>query len=262
MRLGDIEAARETTGRALAAMESTDDLDTHLAVLNSVWLATFESGDDGTSIGFAERALEVTRLLGNRHREAQLLSNLGLNCTALGRHDEAHALLDECVRLAEQLGHERFVGYGRQNLALVHLHEGRLAEAEQLARDSITAFGESDPFGTAGGELYLGMTLEHTGRTSEAAGCFTRARQAFIDIGSRGLAVESTAGLARCALAAGDRDSAVTLADEVWAHVQEHGRTGHDSITLVFLSCADVYAAAGDPERERAVVDDLPVVGQ
>jgi hypothetical protein len=91
---------------------------------------------------------------------------------------------------------------------LVHLHQDDLAVAERLARESIAAFADGDAYGAAGGQLYLGMILEGGGRTAETAACFTRARQAFAEIGSQALTIEATAGLARCALAGGDLSTA------------------------------------------------------
>jgi hypothetical protein len=101
---------------------------------------------------------------------------------------------------------------------LVHLHQDDLAVAERLARESIAAFADGDAYGAAGGQLYLGMILEGGGRTAETAACFTRARQAFAEIGSQALTIEATAGLARCALAGGDLSTATALAADVWAY--------------------------------------------
>jgi len=249
LRLGDLESARDAIGQALSAMEQTDDLDMHFEVLGAAWNISFESGDVGRSAEVATRGLEVARRLGDRYRQARVLGNLGYTYAALGRYAVARELLEDSLRLASALSHERFIGYSSQNLALVHLHQGDLAVAERLARDSIAAFADGDAFGAAGGELYLGMVLERGGRMPEAAACFTRARQTFTEIGSQALAMEGAAGLARCALVRGDLTTATSLATGVWTHLQRHGRAGLDSIALVFLTCMDVFAAAGDMDR-------------
>lgn len=255
LRLGDVENARDAIGQALSAMERTDDLDTQFVVLNAAWSITFESGDVGRSGDVAARALQIARRLGDRYREAMVLGNLGYTYTALGRYAVARELLEDSIRLASALSHERLIGYGSQNLALVYLQQDDLAAAERLARHSIAAFADGDAFGAGGGQLYLGVVLDRGGRTAEAADCFTRARQAFAEIGSRALAMEATAGLARCSLAGGDLATATSLAADVWAHLQRHGRAGLDSITLVFLTCVDVFAAAGDMDRAEDVLE-------
>jgi adenylate cyclase len=255
LRLGDVDAARLTIGEALSALDRTDDLDTHHVVLASAWSVTFESGDVGQSVDFAQRGLQVARRLGDRYLEAQTLGNLGFNYAALGRVTVARGLLEDSLRIAAALSHERYIGYSSQNLALVHLHQGGdLRAAEQLARDSIAAFADGDAFGAAGAQLYLGMVLDRGARPTEAASCFARAREAFAEMGSQALAMEATAGLARCALAEGDLTTATSLATDVWAHLQRHGRTGLDSIGLVFLTCVDAFAAIGDATQADMVL--------
>ena len=254
-RLGDVESAREVIGQALSAMERTDDLDTHFAVLSAAWSTTFESGDVGRSVDVAARGLQVARRLGDRYREAQMLGNLGHTYAALGRYAVARERLEDSLRLAAALNHERFIGYSSQNLALVHLYRDDLAVAEQLARESIAALADGDAYGAAGGRLYLGMVLERGSRTAEATACFTRARQAFAEIGSQALAIEATAGLARCALAGGDLTTATAVAADVWAHLLRHGSAGLDSITRVFLTCVDVFTAAGYTDQAEHVLE-------
>ncbi len=254
IRTGDVEAGREAVRGALAALEHTDDPTTRQAVLRRAWVFHFEAGEIARSLELAEQTVaEANRL--PRHARAVPASNLGLNHLALGQYELARVALEEACAHSLASGYRRALGYGEQNLALVTLLLGDLPQAEHLARHSLAELDEiGDAFGAAGGRMYLGHVLDADGRWDEAATHYAAAGTAFTAAGALGLAAESRAGAGRCALRLGQFGSARTAADEVWAYLSANGGIGTDQPATMYLTCAEILAAVGEPAPAGEIV--------
>ena len=192
----------------------------------------------------------------DRSNETVIRSNLGLNYAMLGMYEPARLALEESLRLGAAIGYRRGRGYGLQNLALVHLALGDIGGAEELARQSMRELAEtSDSYGLGGSQMYLGFILEQAQRLDEAAGYYREASVAFQEVGAQGLAVEATAGLARCALGQHQLNEAVRYVAEVWDYLTDRKGTGIENLTRVYLTCAAVFTAGHDQATAKAALE-------
>jgi tetratricopeptide (TPR) repeat protein len=101
---GDDERAR-----TLAVASADDEM--MIATLNNLARTKGELGDDVAAVALLQRALDACRRIGDRHREAALLSNLGDAQFALGEAAEAAASVKESALIMAQIGMEgeRFI---------------------------------------------------------------------------------------------------------------------------------------------------------
>ncbi len=171
-------------------------------------------------------------------------------------YEPARLVLEETLRVGAAIGYRRGLGYGLQNLALVNLSLGDVVGAERLARQSMSELDEiGDTYGLGGSQMYLGFILEHSQRLDEAAGYYRQASVGFQQVGAPGLAVEATAGLARCALGQETLEDAASYITEVWDYLTHRKGTGIENLTRVYLSCAELFTAQQDQATARAALE-------
>ena len=225
-------------------------------MLKFAWIYYYEAGDIAKSLHYAKLGLEFAQRTADRSNETVIRSNLGLNYAMLGMYEPARLALEESLRLGAAIGYRRGRGYGLQNLALVNLGLGDIGSAERLARQSLSELAEiGDTYGLGGSQMYLGFILEHAQRLDEATGYYREASVAFQGVGARGLAVEATAGLARCALGQAKLDEAASYVAEVWDYLTQRKGTGIENLTRVYLSCAAVFTAQQDQATAKAALN-------
>ncbi|CAM3726579.1 tetratricopeptide repeat protein [Deinococcus frigens] len=201
-------------------------------------------------------AVQEAQLAVDRTQEMIAASNLGMAYSMLGLYPQARDTLEESLRLATAVGYRRGRGYGLQNLAVVLLHLGEFEVAERSARDSLTELdGIGDIYGLSGSQMYLGLILERTGRLVEARATYVEAHTLVEQAELPGYLAEADAALARCDLALGRLEDAGRRAAEVWRYLQESQGASIEALTLVYLSCADVFAAQGDHHTERLALE-------
>ena len=70
------------------------------------------------------------------------------------------------------------------------------------------------------------------------------------------MAADALAGLARCALAEGQREAARGHVNELWEYLQKHGAHGMEFPIKAYLTCADLFEALGDAPRGRAAAEE------
>jgi len=112
---GDLEAARDHLGRALAAVDAADatastgpgdlaDPGVRIAALNTLALVFADAGEPDRAIELAREALILCERQGDRHRQAALENNLADLLHATGRPAEALDHLRRAVILFAEVG--------------------------------------------------------------------------------------------------------------------------------------------------------------
>jgi adenylate cyclase len=254
VRVGDVPGSIAAISSAVAAAGGLDAAS--LSVLRAAWIVAYESGDIARGLDYATSAIAAARRGGDRGGEASMLNNRGLNLAMLGRYDDAQDELESAVATARAAGWRREHGYALQNLALVLMYRGRVDDAELSAAESLRVFdGTGDEWGRGGSTYYMGLIVETAGRPGEAESWNREARDAFTGVGALGIAAEASAALARCALALGRIDEAVTHTEAVMTRLDTFGSVGMESPARVATSCADVFLAAGDADRARRALE-------
>jgi len=255
-RLGDIREAAATAEAALALTPHVDEA-TAARVLNNIAVYYVESGDLAKAAQFHREQAAMNHHLGDRATEANALSNLGYDYALLGMYPSARAALEQALHMHQAIGARRESAYALLNLGLAHWRSGDVhAAREALEQAQIDLAAVDDTFGRAAGMSYLGLVLEQLGNVDGAQWRFDRAREIFDGMGVRGCAADASAGLARCALAQGNRDAARRQVMEVWAYLQQHGSQGMEFPIWAYLTCAEISELLGESDQSRAVVEE------
>jgi DNA-binding SARP family transcriptional activator len=105
--LGILSDDRKHLKQALAIAERLGDPTVTVAALNNLALAHLRDGAPEKALALAERALDASGPLGDRHREAALHNNLADALRALGRGDDAMRHLKRAVTLFSEIGGAR-----------------------------------------------------------------------------------------------------------------------------------------------------------
>jgi tetratricopeptide (TPR) repeat protein len=256
VRLGDLEAAAQTSAAALAcAEEVADDLVLARSLTNVSAFYT-ETGDMARAAQLLDRQLAINRRIENFEGEVVGLSNLGYAYILLGLPEEAISTLRLCIDIAQSIGHRSFIVYGRLNLALAHLRHddppAALAELEQCLPD-LQAMNDS--FGYAVGQTYTALAQEQSGRVTGALAGFKQAAATLGEIGALGNTHDAEAGVARCLLAQNNLEAAQRYAVPLWDYLQQQAGIGMEFPLLAYETCADVFAATGQESLASRAIE-------
>ncbi len=196
-------------------------------VLNNLGEA-LEFAGSSEGVGCLEQALAIRRQIGDRWGEAQTSNNLADAYMALGRKDEAFAMM----RRARDLNREIGVRYG-----------------EGVALNN------------------LGEALLDLGRYEEAIDSLLQARSTFAEIKSPHGVAYALHNLGRCYLALGRNADALDGLREALAAHQASGDRHRQAFTLRFLGVAQHRSGLAAEARESwtgaaAIFDDLGDVAQ
>lgn len=139
----------------------------------------------------ARRAIEEATELGARHHVLAARIQLGAALLLRGDRPEAAAeTFEAAVEEADRLGESSQRIYALSQLSMVHAHNARLAEAEELARKTLADLDQRlDRRGWAGvGRLHsmLGLVCQRSGRFGEAGSQYGAARRAIKRSGDQG----------------------------------------------------------------------------
>ena len=147
-RLGEYAAAQATAELALELGEQSATHDLIAAALDLLGIIAVTEGDFDRARGFHERALALSRAVGDDTGAANALVNLGDAALVAGEYERAIELTSEAIE------HERQGAGDLQvplvNLAAAHIHLGHVTEAEENAAASLAASPElRDPLADA-----------------------------------------------------------------------------------------------------------------
>src|SRR5262249_26173134 len=153
----------------------------------------YQQGEAAKSLEEAQRSLEVAEALGERGAGALSLNQMGLSSAALGRTEEAAALLERALALFREIGDPREEVSALYDLARPERDRGRVAEARGHVEDALRLV-ESLRTGVASPALraaYFAVVQKH--------------HELYIDLLMRQHAEAPGAGLAAAAFEASER---------------------------------------------------------
>lgn len=255
-RLGDIQAAQATADQILMRAYEVDEK-TSVQVLSNLAVYYIESGDLAKAAQFHSEQVELGHRLGDRYAEGHALNNLGYAFVCLGMFQAGQRALEQSLEMYRPIGVRRDAVYAGLNLGLAHWRMGNnqvaLELLEKMERETIAL---NDLFGRAAGLAYVGLVQETANHLTRARECFRQAAELYEKIGVRSYAMDAYAGLARIALTEGKLAEARTGAMKVWDFLQQNGAQGMEFPVRAYLTCADVFEAAGEAEIARAAVEE------
>jgi predicted ATPase/class 3 adenylate cyclase len=128
--LGDQDAARESLERALALSRTMGDRDLQCRILINLGVASKRQGDFPVARERYAEAIAIAQELRNETRECRTLANLGSLETAAGNPEAAQRLSAHALELARKIGSPILEMHALSNLATVAFDLGDLAAAE------------------------------------------------------------------------------------------------------------------------------------
>lgn len=191
-------------------------------------------GEYALSVEHHNRAVELYRALGDKDAEASVLNNLSLVHRRSGQLTEAKQALVRCLEMLHSADH---ISTGLYNLGQLSVELGEIDGAVEHFSQALALAPNADS------HTYLGMALRLQGRLDEARSHLERA----LEIGNVPAGeAETLENLAAVELAAGNAESALSLASRALSLVSDGGDA--QVATSVRIMLGEVHRALLDFE--------------
>jgi tetratricopeptide (TPR) repeat protein len=250
--LGDVDAGRAMALEGLAETRRLGLRRVEAGMLNVLAIAAGMQEDLVALLDLTHQNLQACRDTGDRVNEAIALSNLGGSWMSLGDLVQARRDLDAALLLLRANGDRVVEGGALATLSTLALWQGDATRALALAQqglDVATAAQARDMSMLAG--LSLGNAELALGRTAAARQAYTQARARALEIDDP-TQHNTSAGLARVALAEGDTAAAVAALRPVLAlAAADAALDGTEYPRLIELTCHQVLTLAHDPRADE-----------
>jgi tetratricopeptide (TPR) repeat protein len=221
------------------------------------WLC-FARGRYDEQLAAAERAVDLTRTLGDDRllAEAQLWHGEALHM--LARPDEALAALEAAIALAEAAGDLRILTWAHTNASAIYEDRGEFAKSRQYGeRALVVAERHGDPVQLALKTTRQGMSAFYAGEWRRARAYFERAVAMCRRVGTSWVSMYCLLDLGRLCVAEGAWAEAAQCLEESLSLAERFGDLYVIRATQCGLAERDLLAgqAAAAHERLSALLD-------
>jgi len=181
----------------------------HIKALNAAAGLALRQGDRQETAALAERALALSRQLGDKRGAASCLVILGIHACSLENYKQAEALGGEGLNLSQEVGDNWGSAWARSTLGLVAREQGDLQRAVALLEESLAQLRVlRHPWGTAITLISLGMIARDREELQRAAALLEEALAIFQQLGDKGYTAYTQLNLGVLASALGDHGRA------------------------------------------------------
>jgi len=189
-------------------------------------------------------ALTILREIGEPFHENYAQMDVGRLYAYLGDFERARALIHEALLRSEHFTMLDAKLDAWLAVALLHQLAGEASEALPYAMRCYQVAGEHNNRRYEGcALLYMGHALEGLERWPEANAAYANALPLYQQLDIQPIVVEAHAGLARAALAQGDRTTALGWVEKILAILADYPTVGLDEPFQIYLTCYRVLAA-------------------
>lgn len=221
-------------------------------VLTNLCVICCFQGDFTEAQRHNERALHMLDELGERTGYAANVRNRGMILRYLGQYDAARDAQERALGLFRSLGDRRGEGYALSGLSTLFHQWGDPETALSYAQEALDlARALNIEMSEVKALTFLGNALADSGQREAAEEAYDDAYTLCGEAKDRVLALEPLAGLARLALAHGDRERARTLGGELLAHLKNRSPEGAAEPFRLHLTCYRALAQAEDRRGEQ-----------
>jgi len=217
-------------------------------LLGLLVITAYRQGRLTAGLTLNRQSLEIQRETGHRVSEAISLSNLCEAWLKLGDLTQARRDLDRELQMLRANGDRAMEGWALGLMSALALLQGDETRALALARSAL------DIAVAAQAPSIAAITGLKLGDAELALGRFDAARQACAQVRAQALTIDhstqhdSSAGLARVALAKGDEAGALSALQPVFDHAVADGMLdGTEDARLIELTCYQALTRARDP---------------
>lgn len=240
--------------QSCAIGESLGDLFGQSSSLDALASALRRQGYYSDAAEHRRKALALIQQTGSRQSEAVALSNLGTDLMNLGDYVAAQTYYQRSLAIYRELGFRRNESIDLGNLANLALNAGDPAAAWDYLQPALEiAQAAGDRFIIGLCQVMQADALAALGRPAEAAARYAQVWPLLEELGQTGRALEARGGLARAALAQGDRPAARSQAEPIWQALQAGREDAFDNVLDLYAACIRVFAAVGDARLPDAV---------
>jgi predicted ATPase/class 3 adenylate cyclase len=206
------------------------------AYAESVW------GSGARAPGYAERAVELARQTDDLEANADALSSQAMAAVFSGHGEDAMAIHQAVIDLAERRGDAWMVAMVEAGAALAMLASGDMAAAERRqARSTEAAIHSGNPFAIAFAALNRGRIAGWTGNVEGARPWFAQAQEGYRQIGDDRFELVARSDFAHALRHGGALDEAEALYRETirsWQHLGSRGAIANQLEGFGFLAVA------------------------
>jgi class 3 adenylate cyclase/tetratricopeptide (TPR) repeat protein len=173
----------------------------------------------------AQRALEIWEELGERTWQAAVLNHLGIRAYFQGDWPSALEQYQLAREVLERIGDQWNAAVAAMNIAEIYTDQGRLAEADGIARHALRVFRASEtPSTVAVSDALLARIATCMGHYDQALEMFAAARSGFAEAGEHAYLAEAEARALECLCYRGDAAEALHGAEEMLAKADASGQ--------------------------------------
>ncbi|RMG22501.1 MAG: tetratricopeptide repeat protein, partial [Methanobacteriota archaeon] len=158
--------SREQAETMIRKGESGDKL---LRAFFNVGKAAREAGKMNEAMGWLEKALSISREIGDRAGEGVTLNNIGMIYHARGDYEQALKYYQESLSISREIGDRAGEGVTLNNIGQIYNARGDYEQALKYYQESLSIFRE---IGDRAGE---GVTLDNIGQIYHARGDYEQA---------------------------------------------------------------------------------------
>jgi non-specific serine/threonine protein kinase len=207
-------------------------------------------GDLAEATALGQRSLALWRELGDRREVALALEPIGWSSWLAGDYAGAHAAFGEQLEIHRELADERLANRAQLNICQVLVSEGRIDEAEPIARAGLAAATRGDEIcDVRSAHHFLADCALIRGDVASARRSYAESLRAALRYGDRLEACYEIEGVAMALAGQGRDERALRLAGGAAAELEALGSTHAmrfwDELKLRYLAPAAERLAAG-----------------
>jgi tetratricopeptide (TPR) repeat protein len=243
---------------ALAALESlkvVGEPAVHVTSLFHLGKASYRLGQYDLALHYLQAAQELTQETQNLDGQATSHMILGWIYQRLGDYERAAENYRAKLEIRRRMGNRYGEATALSHLGWLAYDQGQAEAGLDYCRQALDiSYAINDRENEAYALSGLGLNYERLGQYHPAAESYGAAHSIHADIGATTLAIFDQTGLARVALAEGDREAMQALITPVvnwiqWGHAQKFWDPW-----IIYLSSYRVLTALGDIEAARSTL--------
>lgn len=263
--LGNLDAARQCYQEVLKDFEASTlapsagyhQMETIARALNDLGDLYNLEGNYLTACDYYEQASAAFHDIGDREREAWVLSNLSLMDIRIGDYAGAQQRIKETLQLEIEVGNRQGEAIALNILALVLYHTGKSKEAHPLLRQALSI---SRQIGSRSEEADILTTMGYVftalGRLENAANAYAQGLRLRRELGQSNRSLENLVGMAETARRRGRHDEAFSQIEESLKWIERHDIADVDLLLTIYLTAYRVLTEVGQEQRAGKLLKD------
>jgi tetratricopeptide (TPR) repeat protein len=204
-------------------------------------------GDYSSAQRYLTQAIRIFNEIGDPIGEHRALRNLGVVACYQGAFETAKIYLERALQFFNEIGNPQGKSDALAFLAMMYHYQGDNVTARNYAQNALTAITDVGARSERANALtHLAHALVELGQYEAAADSYRQALTLRYVMAQINLVQEPVAGLARIALAMGDKPEGLRYVKQILHHLESKTLEGTEEPFRVYLTCYQALAANHD----------------